>query len=108
MAHDYRTHASTSDRDVIHGRPSPRWRWTCSWVLAGLAAATATTAARAGAVLVSRDSYIRATGVTSTDPSGKFDLSDGTNGFGWFANDVSNGDLPGVAAVSEAHQYSAP
>ena len=76
---------------------------------AALPALGGVSAARAGTVIVSRHSYIRAAG--GPGPGG-FDLSNGTNDFGRFADDISNG--PGgsatasVPSVSEAHQYSVP
>lgn len=66
-------------------------------------------AARAGAVLVSRDSYIHAAGgPAGTAAFAPFDVSNGTTGFDRFADDVSNAGQGADPVVSEAHQYSAP
>jgi hypothetical protein len=65
---------------------------------------------RAGAVLVSRQSYLRATG--GPGGSNGFDLTNGTSDFGRFADDLSNAPDgrvgPATPVISEAHQYSAP
>jgi hypothetical protein len=58
----------------------------------------------AGTTLLSRQSYIQATGGDSID---KFNVSNGTHDFGRFANDVRN-DAAVQSAMSEAHQYSQP
>src|SRR4051812_10219313 len=74
--------------------PSTRLCRAAGIVLAAVVpAAGAAGAARAGAVLVSRDSYIRATGGPASGSAGAFapfDLSNGTTGFDRFADDVSN------------------
>jgi hypothetical protein len=76
-------------------------------------------------VLVSRESFIRASGEPGRAGQSGFDLSDGTRAFGRFAEDVSSGEDVGsvggeggesgpvvgggpLPAFSEAHQYSVP
>src|SRR5436189_6124982 len=80
-----------------HGSfPSTRLCRAAGVVLAAVVpAAGAAGAARAGAVLVSRESYIHAAGGPASGSVGAgafapFDLSNGTTGFDRFADDVSN------------------
>lgn len=111
-----RTIAATSARpipSVARRRASifPRWRGAVRLGAIALAAGAATAAgwahtARAGTLLISRDTVIHAAG--GPGPNG-FDLTNGTTDFGRFANDVNNdGTAAPAPASSEAHQYSVP
>lgn len=112
------THTSLDHPSITEcGRRAPRWRGPRRARLASLAIAAMAvptmgwaSPCRAGVVLVSRQSYIRATGGPGPNA---FDLSDGTTDFRRFANDLSNApsDDPSsgsVPVLSEAHQYSVP
>jgi hypothetical protein len=100
----------TGRRALLRRRGSSTWVGGLALVAAALPTAGWAAPCRAGVALVSRQSFIRATG--GPGPNG-FDLSDGTTNFGRFANDLSNApsDDPSsgsVPVLSEAHQYSVP
>ena len=95
--------------DRIHERKITRRLWPAALLLATLAPALGPAAgARAGVVLLSRQSSLQATGNAPGSGQDNFNLTGGTTTFSPFSNDLNNNTDATSPALADAHQYSVP